>query len=140
MMKLDFFSGLNLMNVNVTERLSFFGRLFGMDTNPDAGMWYLIITLFILLIIVYNLGFARKLKLWQNVIIYIAMFFGTLVLAFLGVFYPVGESLIVAAIILAIYRFRLHRERESGGLSLEEKRKRAQEESKVAVRKVEKEE
>lgn len=130
-------NGLSIMNVNVTERLSFFGRLFGMDTNPDVGIWYLIITLYILLAIVYHLGFARKIKLWQNVVIHIMMFIGTLFLAFLGVFYPVGESLIVAAIILGLYRFRLHRERESGGLSLEEKRLQAQEQSKIAAKKVE---
>lgn len=140
MTMLDLFSVLSLMNVNVTERLSFFGRLFNMDTNPEAGMWYMIITLYVLLIIVYNLGFARKIKLWQSVVIYIVMFIGTLVLAFMGVFYPVGESLIIAAIILAIYRFRLHRERGSDGQSLEEKRKKAQEQSKLAMRKVEKEE
>lgn len=128
------------MNVNVNERLSFFGRLFNMDTNPDVGIWYMIITLFILLIIVYNLGFARKIKLWQSVVIYIVMFIGTLILSFMGVFYPVGESLIIAAIILAIYRFRLHRERGAGGPSLEEKREQAKMQSKMAVRKIEKEE
>lgn len=140
MTMLNLFSVLSVMNVNLTERLSFFGRLFNMDTNPDAGMWYLIITLYILLIIVYNLGFARKIKLWQSVVIYIVMFIGTLVLAFMGVFYPVGESLIIAAIILAIYRFRLHKERGAGGPSLEEKRQQAKEQSKMAVRKVEREE
>lgn len=140
MSMLNYFNILSLMNVNVNERLSFFGRLFNMDTNPDVGIWYMIITLFILLIIVYNLGFARKIKLWQSVVIYIVMFIGTLILSFMGVFYPVGESLIIAAIILAIYRFRLHRERGAGGPSLEEKREQAKMQSKMAVRKIEKEE
>lgn len=132
--------GLSLANVDVdvdvNERLSFFGRLYNMDTNPDTGMWYLIITLYVLLIIVYNLGFARKIKFWQSVVIYIVMFIGTLMLAFLGAFYPVGESLIVAAIVLGLYRFRLHRERESGALSLDEKRRQAMEQSKLAAKKM----
>lgn len=131
-------NGLSVMNVTVdaNERLSFFGRLYNMDTNPDVGIWYLIITLFVLMIIVYHLGFARKLKVWQHAVIYIVTFIGTLFLSFLGVFYPVGESLIIAAIILGIYRFRLHSERESGALSLEEKRRQAKEQSKLVAKKV----
>src|SRR5699024_10332595 len=36
------------MNVNVTERLTFFGRIYGLDTNPQMGMWYLFITIYLL--------------------------------------------------------------------------------------------
>lgn len=106
-----------LMDVNVTERLTFFGRVFGLDTNPEAGMWYLYITIFILCIVVYNLGFARKIKFWQNIIIYIVMFAGCIVLTFFGAFLPIAESLIVAAVVLALYRYRLHKERKAGKIS-----------------------
>lgn len=128
---------LNVLSVNVAERLSFFGRLYNMDTNPDTGMWMMIGTIFILLVVVYNLGFARKIKLWQNIIIYIVMFIGTIMLAFLGVFYPVAESLIIAAIVLGLYRFRLHNERQNNEMSLDEKKALAQEESKAAMRREE---
>jgi len=111
----------DLMSVNVTERLTFFGRVFGLDSNPQAGMWYLFLTIYILSIIVYNLGFARKIKVWQNVIIYIVMFFGCVMLTFFGAFLPVAESLVVAAIILALYRFRLHQERKAGNIKTSEK-------------------
>ncbi|MHD0370453.1 YlaH-like family protein [Mammaliicoccus sciuri] len=102
------------VSVNPTERLSFFGKLFRVDENPEPGMWLLLLTIFVLSAIVYNLGFARKLKFWQNIIIYILLFLGCLLLTFLAVFLPVGESLIIAAIVLGLYRYRLHKERSSG--------------------------
>lgn len=111
-------------SVNVNERLTFFGRLYGLDTNPELGMWLLFITIFVLSIIVYVLGFARKIKLWQNIVIYIAMFFGCLILTFFGAFLPVAESLIVAAIVLGLYRFRLHRERKAGNIPPKQKEAR----------------
>ncbi|MDT3995534.1 YlaH-like family protein, partial [Mammaliicoccus fleurettii] len=49
----------------------------------------------------------------QNIIIYILLFLGCLLLTFLAVFLPVGESLIIAAIVLGLYRYRLHKERRS---------------------------
>lgn len=105
-----------LMSALVGERLTFFGRLYNLETNPETGMWYLFITIYILSIIVYNFGFARKVKVWQNLIIYIVMFIGCIVLTFFGAFLPVAESLIVAAIVLGLYRVRLHQERKAGNI------------------------
>lgn len=99
------------VSIDPSERLSFFGKLFKVDENPELGMWLLLLTIFVLSAIVYNLGFARKIKLWQNIIIYILLFIGCLLLTFLAVFLPVGESLIIAAIVLGLYRYRLHKER-----------------------------
>ena len=115
------FNPLILLNAQsgagLTERLTFFGRLYGLDSNPESGMWYLFITIFVLCAIVYQLGFARKVKLWQTVVIYILMFFGVIFLTFFGAFYPVAECLIVIAIILAGYRYRLHKERKEGNIA-----------------------
>lgn len=112
------FNSLILLNTqsgaNLQERLTFFGRVYGLDTNPDAGMWYLFITIFVLCAIVYQLGFARKVKLWQTAVIYIMMFIGVIFLTFFGAFYPVAECLVVIAIVLAGYRYRLHKERKEG--------------------------
>ena len=114
------FNPLILLNTadvgNVQGRLTFFGRLYGLDTNPEKGMWYLLITIFVLCAIVYHLGFAKKLKLWQHIIIYFFMFIGVIFLTFFGAFYPVAECLIVIALVLAGYRYRLHKERKAGKL------------------------
>ncbi|AQL55954.1 YlaH-like family protein [Abyssicoccus albus] len=104
------------VSLDAIERLSFFAKLYQVDKQPDTGMWLLFITIFILCVITYNLGFARKIKWWQNIIIYVIMFFGCTLLTFLGAFLPVAESLIVTAIILGLYRYRLHKERKAGNV------------------------
>lgn len=88
---------------HVSPMLGFFVQLFGV--RPAVYIyWALLIGLSIL---VYNLGFAKKLKLWQNVIIYICLAVGSLLLLILSYQLPVVESLIVAALVLGTYKFRL---------------------------------
>lgn len=61
---------------------------------------------FLMSALVYKLGFAKPLKFYQSLIIYIFLFLGCLVLTFLAFFLPIVEGLIVAALILIIYRVR----------------------------------
>ncbi|GGG20763.1 hypothetical protein GCM10007425_13960 [Lysinibacillus alkalisoli] len=76
-------------------------------SNEVAG--YIVFgAVFLLCAIVYKLGFARsKLKLWQNLIVYGCLFLGCIVLTFLALALPMIEGLIVAVLILAIYKGRL---------------------------------
>lgn len=68
--------------------------------------------MFVLSAIVYKLGFAKNdLTLVKNIIIYIFLFVGCIVLTFLALFLPMIEGLIVAALILIIYKTRLWREK-----------------------------
>jgi hypothetical protein len=93
--------------MDVASRLSFFAALFRVDENPEIGMWLLYLTTIILSIIVYKLGFAKKLRLFQSIIIYLFLIFGCTMLTFFAVFLPVVEGLVVAALILIIYKIRL---------------------------------
>ncbi len=102
------------MNSIVTERMTFFASLFEVYQNPEAGMRYLYVTVFLLAVVVYKLGFARKLALWQNLIIYVCMALGCTILSFFAAFLPIAEGLAITAIFLAIYRFRLHLHRKEG--------------------------
>ncbi|ENQ3079435.1 TPA: YlaH-like family protein [Bacillus pseudomycoides] len=95
------------------ERMSFFARLYNVDTNPEVGMWLLYGTIIIFSIIVYNLGFSRKLSLLKNVVIYTVLVLGCTILTFFAVFLPVGEGLVVAIIILGIYKLRLRQAKYS---------------------------
>ncbi|MDA7026322.1 YlaH-like family protein [Bacillus sp. CLL-7-23] len=97
---------------DVSEQLSFFAALYQVDQNPEAGMWQLYVTIFILSAIVYKLGFAKRLPLLKNVIIYFFLALGCTLLTFFGVFLPVGEGLVVAILILAIYKIRLWRSKK----------------------------
>jgi YlaH-like protein len=98
--------------MDVQERLSFFASLYRVDEHPETGMWYLYVTIVGLCIIVYQLGFAKKLPLLKNVVIYTVMALGCTILSFLAVFLPMGESLVIAAVVLGIYRFRLRNARK----------------------------
>ncbi len=99
--------------MDVTERLSFFAGLYRVDENPDLGMWLLYFTILALSILVYKLGFALKLPILKSAVIYFFLAFGSTVLTFLGAFLPVAEGLIVAALILIIYKIRLHRSKQA---------------------------
>lgn len=98
--------------MDIQERLSFFAALYRVDENPEAGMWYLYLTVFGLCILVYQLGFAKKLPLLKNVVIYVVMAIGCTLLSFFAVFLPMGEALVIASLVLGIYRIRLHNSRK----------------------------
>lgn len=68
------------------------------------------ILVFILSAIVYKLGFAKKLSLGKNIVIYIFLFLGCVLLTFLALFLPMIEGLIIAALVLILYKLRLWRE------------------------------
>lgn len=76
-----------------------------MPSFNSAG-YALFFIIFALSALVYYLGFAKKLKLWQNAVIYLFLLIGCLVLTFLAFFLPIVEGLIVAALILIIYKMR----------------------------------
>ncbi|SMF43670.1 YlaH-like protein [Priestia filamentosa] len=99
--------------MGVSERLQFFAKLFKVDENPEAGMWLLYFTILLLAVVVYNLGFARKLPIIKNVIIYALLAFGCTILTFFGAFLPVAEGLLIAAIVLGVYKVRLHQAKKN---------------------------
>ncbi|WOV86236.1 YlaH-like family protein [Sporosarcina oncorhynchi] len=92
---------------DVLDRMSGIAR-FIYDVMPSftSAGYVLLAVVFLMSALVYKLGFARKIKFWQNVIIYAFLFIGCLILTFLAFFLPIVEGLIVAALILIIYRVR----------------------------------
>jgi hypothetical protein len=98
--------------MNVTERLSFFAALYKVSEQPKVGMWLLYITIVILSIVVYKLGFAKKLPLGKSIIIYIFLTLGCTIMTFFGIFLPVAEGLLAAALILVIYKIRLRQSKK----------------------------
>ncbi|QDP40048.1 YlaH-like family protein [Radiobacillus deserti] len=81
--------------------------------NLTLGFFYLYLTITILAIITYKLGFARKLPLLKSIVVYIFLLIGAIVITILGLKLPMAESLFIIAIVLAIYRYRLHRTRQA---------------------------
>ncbi|QGQ46998.1 YlaH-like family protein [Metabacillus sediminilitoris] len=98
--------------MDITERLSFFPSLYNVVEHPKVGMWMLYLTILLLSILVYKLGFAKRLPILKSLVIYLFLAFGCTVLTFLGIFLPVAEGLCVAALILIIYKIRLHQSKK----------------------------
>lgn len=98
--------------MNVSERLTFFAALYKVNEQPKLGMWLLYLTIVALSIVVYKLGFAKKLPLGKNIVIYTFLVLGDTIMTFFGVFLPIAEGLFIAAIILIIYKIRLHQSKK----------------------------
>ncbi|MBQ0138583.1 MAG: YlaH-like family protein [Kurthia sp.] len=77
----------------------------------DIAGYATFILVFLLSAFVYKLGFAKKLSIGQNIVIYAFLLIGCLILTFLALFLPMVEGLIVAALILIVYKSRLWREK-----------------------------
>lgn len=73
--------------------------------------------IFILSAIVYKLGFAKNLSLGKNAAIALFLAIGGLGLTFLAFFLPVVEGLVIAALILVLYKIRLWREKRENAAS-----------------------
>jgi hypothetical protein len=65
-----------------------------------------VITL-VLLAVVYNLGFAKRLPILKAVVVYLVLAIGALPIAFLGIALPLVEALMIAVVMLAIVRYRM---------------------------------
>lgn len=99
----------NIQGTENTPNLTIVANLLGFG-NPENffsnfPILYLIVC--ILTILVYNLGFARKLPILKLVIVYIALFLGNFLITFLALTLPIVEALIVAVVVLGIYKVRL---------------------------------
>ncbi|MGE6368519.1 YlaH-like family protein [Planococcus kocurii] len=73
--------------------------------------------IFLLSAFVYKLGFAKKLSLGKNVAIGLFLAIGGLGLTFLAFFLPIVEGLVIAALILILYKIRLWREKRKNAVS-----------------------
>lgn len=99
---------------NTSENEFVFGKMAGItrflyENLPsfEIAGYAVFILVFLLSALVYKLGFARsELSLGKNIIIYIFLFIGCIILTFLALFLPMIEGLIVAALILMVYKVR----------------------------------
>ena len=114
----SYFNLVLLASVSTSENEYVFNRMSGITRylyqnlpNYDMAGYVTFILVFLMSAIVYKLGFAKKLTLGRNIVIYAFLFIGCIVLTFLALFLPMIEGLIVAALILIVYKSRLWREK-----------------------------
>lgn len=68
--------------------------------------------------IAYKLGFARKLSIGKNILVYFLLILGTYITTIFSIMMlPMTESLVIIVIVLAIYRFRMHLQRKQNNAS-----------------------
>ncbi|MDG5789468.1 YlaH-like family protein [Evansella sp. AB-P1] len=84
-------------------------------TDPENFLFafailYLIVN--VLTIVVFNLGFARKLPLLKLIVVYSVMLFGNILITFLAFTLPIIESLFVATLVLGVYKLQLKRHKQ----------------------------
>ncbi|WP_416826984.1 YlaH-like family protein [Ectobacillus polymachus] len=96
------------MDMQVLDNMTLFARLYHVNDHPGVGMWLLYGTICMLCIIVYRLGFARKLNVLQNIVVYFILVLGCSILTFFAVFLPIAEGLVAAIVVLGTYKIRLH--------------------------------
>lgn len=83
----------------------------------EVAGYVLFAIIFLLSAFVYKLGFAKKLPIRQNAVIALFLLIGGLGLTFLALFLPIVEGLIIAALILILYKIRLWREKRENAAS-----------------------
>jgi hypothetical protein len=83
-------------------------RFFIELTDVKTAVWLQYLYIVILAAIVYKLGFAKKLPLLKNIVIYICLLIGCLVMLIFSYALPIAEGLAGAAVLLIIYKIRLH--------------------------------
>ncbi|RXI98726.1 hypothetical protein DS745_17570 [Anaerobacillus alkaliphilus] len=98
----------------VTPKFSALAEALGAG-NPEQFLFafsilYLVVVA--LTVVVYNLGFARKLPILKTAIVYIALLFGSIFTTLLALRLPVVESLLIATFVLGAYKYRMYKEKK----------------------------
>ena len=79
----------------------------------------LYVTIVVLSFIVYKLGFARKLPPLKALVIYMFLMVGDIILTFLAYQQPIVGVLIIATIVLCIYKIRLMQTKKKDNVNKE---------------------
>lgn len=114
----SYFNLVLLATVSTNETMTVMNRMSGITRylyenlpNYDIAGYVTFVLVFLLSALVYKLGFAKKLSIGRNLIIYAFLFIGCMILTFLALFLPMIEGLIISALILIVYKSRLWREK-----------------------------
>jgi hypothetical protein len=87
-------------------------RFFIELTDVKTAVWLQYLYIVILSAIVYKLGFAKKLPLLKNIVIYLCLFIGCFIMLILSYALPIAEGLAGAALLLILYKIRLHQSKK----------------------------
>ncbi|WP_407920375.1 YlaH-like family protein [Gottfriedia luciferensis] len=88
-------------------------QLINITHDTKLSMWILYGLIVVLSIVVYHLGFAKKLSILKMLIIYILLMVGCSFLTFLALRIPIVEALLASVFVLGVYKIRLHQSKKN---------------------------
>ena len=91
----------------------FITQLINLTHDYQLSMWILYGIIVVLCIVVYHLGFAKKLSILKMLITYILLMIGCSFLSFLALRIPIVEALLASVFVLGIYKIRLHQSKKN---------------------------
>ena len=87
-------------------------QLINITHDIHLSMWILYGLIVVLCIVVYHLGFAKKLSILKSLIIYVLLMIGCSFLTFLALRIPIVEALLASVFVLGVYKVRLHQSKK----------------------------
>lgn len=88
-------------------------QLINLTHNTGLSMWIMYVLIVLLSILVYHLGFAKKLSILKMLITYVLLMVGCTFLTFLALRIPIVEALLASVFVLGIYKIRLHQSKKN---------------------------
>jgi YlaH-like protein len=88
-------------------------QLINLTNDTELSMWIMYFLIVLLSIVVYHLGFAKKLSIIKMVITYVLLLVGCTFLTFLALRIPIVEALLASVFVLGIYKIRLHQSKKN---------------------------
>jgi hypothetical protein len=83
--------------------------IYNLSGSAQQAFFLYYVVLFVLGVVVYKLGFAKKLPILKSALIYVLLAFGCIVMAILGTQMPIAEILFFGVFFLAAVRWRMSR-------------------------------
>lgn len=88
-------------------------QLINLTNDTELSMWIMYGLIVLLSIVVYHLGFAKKLSIIKMLITYVLLLVGCTFLTFLALRIPIVEALLASVFVLGIYKIRLHQSKKN---------------------------
>lgn len=82
-------------------------------TDPPLAFLLLYVVIVVFMAAAYKLGFARKLPLLKQALVYLVLVLGCFILTFMAYEIPIADIVVITVAVLAVVRYRASRYDES---------------------------
>jgi hypothetical protein len=82
-------------------------------TDPPLAFFLLYLVIVVFMAAAYKLGFARKLPVLKQALVYLILILGCFILTFMAYEIPIADIVVITVAVLAVVRYRASRYNES---------------------------